>query len=220
MKRYRKLLFFTLASLVIFACNLPGVVVQNLNEATPTDALENIPPATLAPTLTADPSIAAKACLVGNWEIGDLSPYILAAIPPDMAEQYKLQYKGASGKAYFTLSPNGELDIQADQLEMLFEAQASIFTVPISVRVDGEASGTYSVDENRLTTSNVDTSRLTASAQAMGNDLLDSGQILNAIPLLRPPYNSAEFTCAGDRLQLKVSSYTEQIPPLDFNRLK
>lgn len=220
MNTYRKLSLFALASLMIFACNLPGVVQRGLNAGMPTATPENFSLSTEAPTQMVAPSIAGASCLVGVWEIGDLSPYILAAIPRDTAEQYNLTYQGANGRALFTLSPNGNLDIQADQMELLFEARASILKVPISVKVEGEARGKYRVDENRLTTSEMDTSGMTASAQALGNDLIDSAQILNAIPLLSSAANTAEFTCAGDLLQLRVLSYPESIPPLVFNRVK
>lgn len=220
MSNYRILLLFALASLVIFACNLPGVIQRSLDEGISADAAENTPVATNAPTQTEDSSTATTSCLFGTWEMGDLSPYILAAIPQDMAEQYNLAYQGANGRALFTLSPDGNLNIQADKMEMLFEAQASILKVPISVKVDGEAVGKYRLEANRLTTLDVNTSGLSASAQAFGNDLIDSTQILDAIPLLRSPFNTAEFTCVGDRLQLRVLSYPEEIPPLVLNRVK
>lgn len=211
---------YTLASLVFFACNLPAVIQQSTKEDTPTVALEYAPSITIAPTQTITPSTPAESCLAGAWEISDLSPYILAAIPQDMAEQYNLVYQGANGRALFTLSPDGNLNIQADNMEMLFEAQTSILKVPISVKVDGEARGKYRVEANRLTTLDVNTSGMIASAQAFGNDLIDSAQILDAIPLLRSPFNTAEFTCVGDGLQFKVLSYPEKMPPLVFNRVK
>lgn len=220
MSNYRKLLLFALASLMIFACNLPGVIQRSLNEGMSADAAENTPVATNAPTQTVDSSTTVTSCLFGAWEIDDLSPYILAAIPQDMAEQYNLVYQGANGRALFTLSPDGNLNIQADKMEMLFEAQTSILKVPISVKVDGEARGKYRVEANRLTTLDVNTSGMIASAQAFGNDLIDSAQILDAIPLLRSPFNTAEFTCVGDGLQFKVLSYPEKMPPLVFNRVK
>jgi hypothetical protein len=223
LKRYQNLIVVSLSGLVILACRLTGILQQNIETTeTPTTVVVNTPLPTLPPmpTPTTDPAIAAQTCLAGTWEISDLSAYILAAIPPDLASQYALQYQSSSGEAYFTLTPDGEFIMQADQLQMLFEAKVSIFKAQVSVKVDGEATGMYTVQDDTLTTSNVDTSGLQASAQALGNDLVDPAQLIRAIPLIQPPSNSAEFTCAGDQLQLKISSYPESIPPLVFQRAK
>jgi hypothetical protein len=223
LKRYQNLLVVSLSGLVLLACRLTGIVQQNIETTeTPTTLVVNTPPPTLTPipTPTTDPAIAAKACLAGTWQINDLSAYILAAIPPELANQYGLQYQSSSGEAFFTLSPDGKFSMQADQLQMLFEAKVSIFKAQVTVNVDGEAIGKYTVEDNTLTTSDVDTSGLEASAQALGNDLVDPAQLISAIPLIQPPSNSAEFTCAGDQLQLKILSYPENIPPLVFKRVK
>jgi hypothetical protein len=223
LKRYQNILVVSLSGLVLLACRLTGLVQQNIETAnSPTTAVVNTPLPTLPPepTPTTDPVIAAKTCLAGTWEINDLSAYILAAIPADLANQYGLQYQGTSGEAYFTLTPDGEFIMQADQLQMLFQAKVSIFKAQVSVNVDGKATGKYTVEGNSLTTSDVDTSGLSASAQALGNDLIDPAQLIRAIPLIQSPTNTAEYTCAGDKLQLKISSYPENIPLLVFNRVK
>lgn len=223
MKRYQNLIVVSLSGLVILACRLTGILQQGIETTeTPTTVVVNTPMPTLPPipTPTTDPAIAAKTCLAGTWEISDLSAYILAAIPPDLASQYALQYQGSSGEAFFTLSPDGVFTMQADQLQMSFEAKVSIFKAQVTANVDGKATGKYTVEDNTLTTSDVDTSGLSASAQALGNDLVDPAQLIRAIPLIQSPSNSAEFTCAGDQLQLKISSYPENIPPLVFKRAK
>lgn len=222
MKRYQNLIVVSLSGLVLLACRLTGILQQGAQPIPQTAVAMNTPPPTMppVPTPTTDPAIAAKTCLAGTWEISDLSTYILAAIPPETASQYGLQYQGSSGEAYFTLTPDGEFIMQADQLQMLFEAKVSIFKAQVSVNVDGEATGTYTVEDDVLTTSDVDTSGLTASAQALGNDLIDPAQLIRAIPLIQSPSNSAKFTCVGDQLQLKVLSYPENIPPLVFTRAK
>ena len=72
------------------------------------------------------------------------------------------------------------------------------------------------VDQTTLTTSNMDTSGLIASAQVMGEDLIDPAQIISAIPFVQPPFNTAQYSCQGNTLELQVSGYPENIPPLVF----
>ncbi len=213
-------LFLGFFGLVSIACNLPSFLQSDLEAPVPTEAVEETRQVETAPVTTAVPTVSAQACLVGTWEINGLSDYVLAAIPPDMAEEYELQYQGTNGNAYFTLSPDGVAILQVEQLEFLFEARFSVFTVPITVSVDGQAVGEYFVDGNILTTSSMDTSGLTASAQAMGNDLADPAEIIEAIPLIRPPFNKAEYSCAGDTLRLELLAYPESMPPLVFYKVE
>lgn len=225
MNRYRLILFLSLVGLVFLACSLPGIARQNLQNIritiqAPTQPPAQAPAATRAPAPTTDPLASAKTCLANTWEITDISSSIMAAIPPEMAKQYNLQYTGTSGKGYYTLTQDGNVLMQADQMELQFTAKASIFDVPVKVNVDGEARGKYSLQGNTLTTSDMDTSRLTASAQALGQEMVSQEQIIQAIPLINSPHNTAEYSCSGDTLQLKLSSYPESVPPLVFHKVK
>ena len=199
MKTRRLFIPFILVPLVTIACRLAEL--GQPNNATPAAPVEDIFQSQVSTLTHPDSTAAQELCLIGDWEISGLSDYILALIPPEMAEQYKLKYQGTNGRAYFSLLPDGSLILQADQLELLFEAQASIFKVPVTASVDGQVSGKYTVEGDTLTTSDMDTSGLSASAKAMGNDLMDPAQIINALPLMSPPYNTAQYSCSGDKLQ-------------------
>jgi hypothetical protein len=49
---------------------------------------------------------------------------------------------------------------------------------------------------------------------------MDSSQIINAIPFVRPPFNTAEYTCQGQVLELELSGYPGDLPPLVFQAVK
>ena len=114
----------------------------------------------------------------------------------------------------------GKLRLNAENLEVLFTAKYSIFEVPVTVRIDGTAIGDYDVSATTLTTSNMDTSGLTASAQALNEELIEPNQIINSIPFVKPPFNTAEYSCQGNELILILSGYPENIPPLVFRAVK
>lgn len=218
---YRRLVIpLILIALVSMACRLAQLGQPDIVTSEPTE--DDVLQLPLVPSPSPIPTIAPtqESCLIGNWQVSGLSDYILAFIPPELAEQYSLQYQGTNGSIYFSLLPDGSLSMQADALEILFEAKMSIFTVPVSAILDGQVSGKYSVDGDTLTTSDMDTSGLSASAQAMGNQLMDKAQIIDAIPLLSPPFNTAQYSCSGDTLQLRLPAYPESLPPLVLNRMK
>ena len=82
--------------------------------------------------------------------------------------------------------------------------------------LDGTAVGNYMVDNTTLTTANMDTSGLSASAQALNEDLIEPEQIIDSIPFINPPFNTAKYACQGDTLELRLSGYPGNIPPLVF----
>ena len=221
MKKYRLLIVIALAVILVMACNLPDAIINSIQYSSAEEgeagSKEEMPGENiLSPGIIV--TEAPGACLAGTWEVTGIHEYVLAAIPQEMAEEYGLEYKGTNGSAYFILTPDGEVIMQADGLEIVLEAQASIFTVPVTASIDGEAVGRYTANGGVLTTTGMDTSALSASAQAMGQELANASQIIRAIPLLQPPANSAEYTCEGDTLRLRVGAYPASIPPLEFVR--
>lgn len=173
-----------------------------------------------SPTPTIDSITIAKNCLAKTWEIEGLSDYVVAAVPPELAAEYNLQYEDTTGKAYLILSHNDQVVLQADNLEINLKARVSIFEVPVKVSIDGMANGSYDIDGSTLRTDHMDTDGLTASAKALDEELIDQDQIIESIPFVRAPYNAAEFSCQGDRLELEMSGYPEDIPPLVFRAVK
>jgi hypothetical protein len=183
--------------------------------ATSQDAIDSQPQSQLpTPIPTVDPLVSAQSCVAKTWEIAGLDDYVIAAVPPELAAEYDLKYEETKGDALFKLTPGGQITLLADDLQMIFSAQAYVFSVPVTVRIDGTATGKYTLDRTTLTITNVDTSGLDVSAKALGEDLVDPSQIMNSIPFLTPPNNTARYFCQGDVLILELSGYSEDIPPL------
>ena len=80
--------------------------------------------------------------------------------------------------------------------------------------------GTYEITERSLVIQNMDTSKLTASAKALNEDLMDPAQIIGSIPFVRPPFNTADYSCQGETLELKLSGYPNNMPPLVFQAVE
>ncbi len=237
MNRTRTFAMLCLAGLVVLACNLPGIARYVVPKIQPTQKVETpiqlpqiqaslpadqpLSTATVLPQVqpTEKPTVSTADCLAGVWEPGDLSPYVIASIPPDMTQQAQLTYKGQSGRITISLSNNGKISMQGEQFKLLFDAKVSILTLPVEVSLDGKATGSYQVSGDTLTTSEMNNSGLSASAKMAGQDLVDQATILSAIPLLQPPYNSASFTCSGSLLKMKLVGYSDNLPPLELKRI-
>lgn len=236
MRKTTLLIAIGITSLVIMSCGLgsaaqikiesqPSAVPETEEspvavESQPTQILEQVTQLKNTPTPTIDPLISAKSCLAKTWQINGLSDYVLAAVPPELAEEYSLEYVDTTGSADLKLTNDGKIELRVENLEFLFNARFTIFEVPVIVSIDGTAYGTYELDATTLRINNMDTSGLTASAKAMGEDIMDPDQIIQSIPFVRPPYNTAAYSCQGDVLTLKLSGYSDEIPPLVFQAVK
>lgn len=236
MRKMTILLFIGITSLIVISCSLGGIaqiaidsqsmdddttiLSTEIVESLPTDNQEQAITAENTPTPTVDPLLESKSCLAKTWEIKGLSNYVLAAVPPELAEEYSLEYIDTSGAAYLKLSNDEKMELQINNLEFLFNARLAIFEVPVTVRIDGIADGTYQVENNTLTFNDIDTSGLTASAKALDEDVMEPEQIINSIPFVRPPFNKATYSCQGDVLTLNLSGYPDDTPPLVFQAVR
>jgi hypothetical protein len=226
LKNLYRAVLAAIAALLLVACSLAGLLQGT--GSTPAEVIEVTP----LPDMTnqqnsqglgetpMSPDDQVTACLAGTWKATNLNESILAAIPQETIDQYKLKYRSTSGALYMTFNTDGTAQLIADQLKMEFGAKVSFFTVPLVVSLDGIAAGKYTADASTITTSDFSTSGLSASAKAAGQEVVSQDQILSAIPMLQPPFNSATYICSGDTLQASVSGYPAGIPPLTFERVK
>jgi hypothetical protein len=237
-----------ITSLVLLACSFGGITQQRIQTqttfVTATDALDsdsfnNQTEGNLGvvetlkaenpvetkeientPTPTIDPIDSNKFCLSQTWEVKGLNEYILTAVPPDLAEEYDLAYEDTTGSANMALSADGEAILNTENLVFHFSAKFGIFQVPVTVSIDGSAFGRYDIDLTTIRFYDMDTTGMTASAKALNEELMEPEQIIDSIPFVSPPFNTANYSCEGDTLKLKLDSYQADIPLLIFQAKK
>jgi hypothetical protein len=242
----RRYLFLLGGLLFLLACALPGLgepqATPTLVIHDPTiNALETLlmqptasftpqssPTATLTPAAPTDTSAPADTatptedplakCLIGTWRATNIQDYVIAAIPAGMVEQYKPAYKNSSGQVDVTFFENGMVTIQASQLALEFDIQASIFRVGLTISLDGVSGGEFVTNGDQLTTRNMSSTGMTASAKSLGQDVVTSESIVNSLPLVKPPFDQATYQCVDQTLLLKLIAYPDSIPPLMFQR--
>lgn len=242
------LIVIGITSLIIMACGFGSVAQQKIEsqpttvrattessasvEALPTEeipaVLENLPVKEVEPTKkientptpTIDPLFSAKSCLAKTWEIQGLSEYVIESVPPELIKEYSLEYVETTGAAFLTLTTDEEIVLEAENLVFLFNARFAIFQVPVTVTIDGTSVGTYEIDPTTLTINDMDTSKFTASAKALNENIMDPNQIIDSIPFVRPPFNIAEYSCEGETLELQLTGYPTDLPPLVFQAVE
>jgi hypothetical protein len=158
--------------LVALACSLPFASAPSPTE-TPTAV-----PLPTAMNQAAAPSEAA--CLIGAWDVGDLGPYLKAAIPPDALQGGQLEPKGYSGSLIYHFAPDGKVTAVADQYQLNAQVKLAILSLPLKVTINGTTSASYTADPQNETLSlfNPDVSQLTASVTLAGNEVVKPDQIL------------------------------------------
>jgi hypothetical protein len=131
--------------LVALACSLPFASAPSPTE-TPTAV-----PLPTAMNQAAAPS--DTACLIGAWDVGDLGPYLKAAIPPDALQGGQLEPKGYSGSLIYHFAPDGKVTAVADQYQLNAQVKLAILSLPLKVTINGTTSASYTADPQNETLS-------------------------------------------------------------------
>lgn len=158
--------------LLALACSLPFA-----SAPTPTET----PTAAPLPTAT-NQAIAPSgaACLIGAWDVGDLGPYLKAAIPPDALQGGQLEPQGYSGSLIYRFASDGRVTAVADHYQLNARVKLTILSLPLKIAINGTTSASYTADTQNgtLNLSNPDVSQLTASVTLAGNEVVKPDQIL------------------------------------------
>lgn len=219
MRHYRYTIILMVIILFVLACNLSIRFWDD--EPTPTAEVTTFPgAATAIPEPPPGADEAPANCLVGEWRIDDISPYVIASVPAELASEYNLEYTGSSGNITVRFEDDGDVEFNANQIELKFSSRVAIISIPVNVNLDGRSRGEYTDNGQGLRTENMDTSGLSASATAAGQDVLERDQILQSLPLVSPYYPSAQYTCGNDQLRMTVDNYPGDVPALVFERVQ
>lgn len=153
------------------------------------------PTRTPAPTPTPTP-ISGAACLVGRWQVTDLSAYVASlAVPGKVLSD--------SGPVTYQFDRNGQARVTVDHFTMQVKAAVQGFMLNLNVVIDGAVTARYTGANDQLAFSNVQLDGLIVSA-GTGQRPLFSGTPTEMADLfglsLDPLFNTAAYTCRGDVL--------------------
>ena len=179
---------------------------------TSTPAPTNTPKPTNTPTPTYTPTpISGAACLVGAWNVEDLSSY-LAALTGGTNTQ--AQVLSGSGPITYRFATQGRARVTVDQLAMKLKVPVRGLSLNLTVTIDGDAAAGYTAgNSNQLEFSQVQLDGLTVSAKLGKQELFAGtpGEMADLVGFsLEPLFSAAAYDCRADTLK-----YT---PPLQDAR--
>jgi len=213
----RSIVFIALTSLLLLtACNRSAPV-------TSAPALPTAVPPTVAPTATAGPTftptststpkptntppptytptpISGAACLIGQWQVEDLSSYLAS-----LAVQG--QVLSESGPITYQFDKSGQARVTVDHFTMKVKVPVQGLLLNLNVVIDGDATARYTTDQsNQLAFSDVQLDGLTVSA-GTGKRELFSGTPTEMADLfglsLDPLFNTSMYDCRVDTFKYR-----------------
>lgn len=202
---------FPLAALLaaLLACNLPG---SRFNGTQETAQIETMLPTAVEP----QPEVN---CLVGTWELSDISAYALAILPSELNESGEATFKGTSGAVRYTFQADNQFSVDAFEYTILYDVPYQIITLPLAVTIEGDAKGFYSLEGDRLTNDRISEDRLSVSAEVAGAQVVEPTNVSQFAPLFTPPYNTARYSCDAENLRLDMGRETELSRSIAFKRV-
>ncbi len=169
--------------------------------STPTPTNTPTPTSTPTPTYTPTP-ISGAACLIGTWNVEDLSGY-LGSLTGGTNTQ--AQVLSGSGPITYHFDAQGQATVTVDQFAIKLKVPVRGLPLTLNVTIDGDATASYTTsDPNQLAFSNVQLDGLAVSAK-LGQQELFAGtptEMANLIGFsLEPLFNAATYDCRADTLK-------------------
>jgi hypothetical protein len=187
---------------LLAACNLP---------VTPTP----VPTPTAIPQPTQPqptPAGIGAACVVGTWQIDNLSEYLQTALP-QMIDGADVQVEETSGKLTYTFNADGTTLGKADNFNIKATVTSNGIKLPGQISVNGSSQGKYQVDDSQgiITLTDVSPGDLAVSATVAGITAVKNTPITNLFLLgsQETGYGSVNYDCVGNTLKVTVNFKNE-----------
>jgi hypothetical protein len=192
------------SSAVATAAPVPPTAIPTTPAPTRTPQPTSTPRPTSTPAPTSTPTpISGAACLIGKWQVEDLSGYLASVGLPG-------QVLSTSGPVTYQFDQSGQARVTVDHFAMKVKVPVQGLPLSLTVNIDGDATARYTTNQsNQLAFSNVQLDGLTVSA-GTGKRELFAGTPTEMADMfglsLDPLFNTSIYSCRAD-----VLKYT---PPL------
>ncbi len=180
--------------------SVPTVAPTATPTATP------VPTATPAPTATPLPP-SNSACLVGTWELSDMSQYMQSVIAQSGGA---VEFVGQTGRITYVFGADGSAKVDAQDFSMKMSMTVEKLTFELNITISGGATSTFTATDETVTFSDGELRGLKFSATMNGTELFNStpaelAAMFGVSP--DPRYNTFGYQCDATTL-----TYT---PPID-----
>jgi hypothetical protein len=194
--------------LAMMACSLPSFLLGGDSQPTshPTE------PQSQAPSKAAGSS---AECLVGTWELADLSEFMASVLPPQ--SEGTLTYNGTTGTAYYMFNSDRTAGVQADDPKVDYQLGGDL-NLDIQVGLNGTDTADYTVAQgNLLSTTNVNIDNLAMTLTMGGMPAGDSTTLGSMVPFFGEMATATPFTCTTTTLT--YTPVTEGAQAVVFTRI-
>ncbi len=170
---------------------------------TSTPAPTSTPTSTNTPTPTYTPTpISGAACLIGAWNVEDLSSYLTSLTG---GTNTQAQVLSGSGPITYRFDTQGQARITVDHLSMKMKVPVQGIPLTLNVTINGDATAGYiTADPNQLAFFNAQLDGLAVSAK-LGTQELFAGtpaQLANLFGFsLEPLFSAATYDCRANTLK-------------------
>jgi len=165
------------------------------------------------------PTATSSNCLVGGiWVIRHPETFYKYSLPPGSFDLTTLAYKNSSGGIAYRFDDKGVLTVEAVGFTGKFDVKQGSETLPLEFKMNGFASGAYTVDGDTIHLSKVLNSGIDYSATYAGESMMSTKQIDDFAPLFLPPYTAAKFECTSDNLTLQILNFPGFQEKIEFQR--
>ena len=165
------------------------------------------------------PTATSSICLVGVWAIRQPETFYKYSIPPGAFDLTTLTYKNSTGGLGYRFDNKGVLTVEAVGFAGKFDVIDGAQTLPLEIKINGFASGTYTIDSATVHLDKLLTSEIEYIATYAGEPMMNTKQIEEFAPLFLPPYTTARFECTSDKLTLQILNFPGYQEKIEFQRL-
>jgi hypothetical protein len=156
---------------------------------------------------------------VGVWSIRHPETFYKYSLPPGSFDLTTLTYKNSAGGIGYRFDSNGVLTVEAVGFTGKFDVKEGAGTLPLEIKINGFASGTYTINGDTVLLDKVLTSEIEYFATYAGDPMMSTKQIDEFAPLFLPPYTTAKFECTSDKLTLLILNFPGFQEKIEFQRL-
>ncbi len=165
------------------------------------------------------PTATSSICLVGGiWAIRHPETFYKYSLPPGSFDLTTLTYKSSAGGIAYRFDSKGVLTVEAVAFTGKFDVKEAAGTSPLEIKINGFATGAYTIDGDTVRLDKVLTSYIDYSATYAGESMMSTKKIDDFAPLFLPPYTTVKFECTSDMLTLQIVNFPGYQEKLEFQR--
>jgi hypothetical protein len=165
------------------------------------------------------PTVTSSICLVGIWSIRHPETFYQYSLPPGSFDLTTLIFKDSRGGIGYRFDSEGVLTVEAVEFDGKFDVKEGAGTLPLEIKINGFASGTYMINGDTVSLDKVLNSAIDYSATYAGEPMMNTKKIDEFAPLFLPPYTTAKFECTSDKLILQILDFPGYQEKIEFQRL-